>query len=244
MPNSLDIPHHRPLYLNPQMEHYMEPPEEKCNAESSTQPKRKWEGAEGAVSAWLMSNPLIRKIVTLFVGNYVSAFTKTLAAHISGNETVLDVGCGSGFFSILVARRLKHGNAICLDRSRAMLLHLAKQAKRRGLQRKIHPVQSDALSLAVKSASVDVVITNFVLHELPSPRKALLEMARVMRRGGLLIITDFAPGSWIARHITAAHEQACKLFTADELRRLLTDVGFVVDAAIRQRNFIFALCRK
>ena len=229
------------------MESHMLLPEEKSNAEggkTTPQPKRKWEGAEGAVSAWVMSNPLIRKIVMLFVGDYVSTFRKAFVARVSGAETVLDVGSGSGFFSILVARRLKHGNVICLDRSNAMLSRLAKQAKRKGLVRKIHPVQSDASALAVKSASVDVVITNFVLHELPNPKKALLEMARVIRTGGTLIITDFAPGSWIAQHITSAHGQACKLFTPNQLKRLLTDVGFVVDAAIRQRNFIFALCRK
>jgi len=222
-------------------------PKEKSDTEDGkTTPhkKPKWEGAEGAISAWIMSNSLIRKFVMLFVGDYASIFRKAFLARANGNETVLDVGCGSGFFSLLIARRLKHGNVVCLDRSKAMLSHLARQAKKKRLERRIYPVQSDALSIALKSASVDMVISNFVLHELPDPKKALREIARVIKSGGTLIITDFAPGSWIAQHITAAHDQACKLFTTKELKRLLSDVGFEVEKVLRQRNFILALSRK
>lgn len=101
---------------------------------------------------------------------------------------ILDVGCGTGFVSLILAE-LGH-DVVGLDISRGMLNVAIEKAKERGLN--VHFKLGDAENLPFKDNSFDAVICRHLIWTLPNPRKAISEFVRVSKYK--VIIID---GKWI-----------------------------------------------
>ncbi|MFD5829633.1 class I SAM-dependent methyltransferase [Lentzea sp. NPDC060358] len=109
-----------------------------------------------------------------------------LAANVSPVDgPVLDVGCGPGRWTAVLAREFGSERVIALDRSPTML----------GLVRHSMPdvvrVGSDALNLPFADASVGAVNSWNMLQALPDPAKAVAEMGRVLRPGGTFTLMTY-----------------------------------------------------
>lgn len=121
---------------------------------------------------------------------------KDLFNEVIGLEkrTVLDVGCGTGVITLLLAE-MGH-QATGIDISKAMLDTASKKAQEQGLS--IELVLGDAETLPFDERSFDIVVSRHVLWTLPDPEAALLEWHRVLKPGGKVIILD---GDWGERDI-------------------------------------------
>jgi SAM-dependent methyltransferase len=184
-----------------------------------------WTGIKGKVGAWYLNSPLRRLSEILLLGDCRSAFLSEISHRIQGNEVVLDVGAGSGYFSLPIARKLTTGKVICLDLSEEMLQRLEQKAEQKGLKNRIHIVKGEASSSGLEGESVDVVISNGVFHELSSPEAVLGEMLRVLRPSGWVVLTDFRD-TRIGRWIGATHrEEAHGPWSVKELEGLFVKAG-------------------
>jgi SAM-dependent methyltransferase len=119
--------------------------------------------------------------------------------QLSGNQRLLDVGCGRGALLMLAAHRLPAGEAVGADiwRRRDQSGNSRAAAERNatveGVSDRISLVDADARDLPFPSASFDVVVSNLVFHNIPSTEgrnQALSEAVRVLRGGGQLRIVD------------------------------------------------------
>jgi SAM-dependent methyltransferase len=105
-------------------------------------------------------------------------------------ETVLDVGCGAGFDSLIAARQVgEGGRVIAVDMTDAMLEKAASGAREAGISN-IEFRDGLAESLPVPDASIDVVISNGVINLCPDKMAAMQEIHRVLRAGGRIQIGD------------------------------------------------------
>jgi len=115
-----------------------------------------------------------------------------LLAHDIGRESaVLDLGAGTGTFSVAIAAHVKR--VIAVDVSPAMVEALT--ARVRGARAgNVTVVESGFLSYAHAGPPVDAIFTRNALHQLPDFWKglALTRMAGVLRPGGLLRLRDLA----------------------------------------------------
>lgn len=103
-------------------------------------------------------------------------------ARVQAGMTALDVGAGSGFISKgLVSRGV---SVIAVDQSERMLAELAKELP------EVDCRVGEAEQLPVADGEVDCAFANMYLHHVPEPAAAIGEMARVLRPGGVLVITD------------------------------------------------------
>jgi arsenite methyltransferase len=103
---------------------------------------------------------------------------------------VLDVGCGAGMDLLLAARAIgPKGRAIGVDMTASMRARAAAGAEACGLGH-VEVRDGDATSLPIDTGSIDVVISNGVLNLVPEKRKAIAEIARVLRPGGRAQIAD------------------------------------------------------
>lgn len=101
----------------------------------------------------------------------------------------LDVGCGTGFFALLLAG-LGH-RATGVDAADEMLSRARAKAAAAGLAADFS--SADAEDLPFADASFDLVIERHVIWTLPNPARALAEWARVLRPGGQLVLVE---GNW------------------------------------------------
>jgi len=110
--------------------------------------------------------------------------------RLQAGETVLDVGCGAGFDTLLAARQVgESGRVISVDMTEAMLAKTRAGAESLGL-RNVDVRQGYAEELPVADASVDVVISNGVINLTPDKLRTLREIYRVLKPGGRMQIGD------------------------------------------------------
>jgi len=112
-----------------------------------------------------------------------------LLGDVSG-KSILDVGCGNGRHMVELAKRASV--VVGIDLSKKLVEIARRKMRRQGLTHKAMLVVSDALFLPFRRASFDVVTCIAVVHHIPSERlrrKAVSEMAEVVKSGGLCVIT-------------------------------------------------------
>jgi arsenite methyltransferase len=110
--------------------------------------------------------------------------------RLNEGETVLDIGCGAGFDTLIAARQVgESGRVIALDMTDAMIEKAAAGAREMGL-RNVEFRKGLMESLPLDDESVDVVISNGVVNLTPDKITVMREIHRVLRPGGRVQIAD------------------------------------------------------
>jgi SAM-dependent methyltransferase len=113
----------------------------------------------------------------------LSKLRKLLGGELEqGYERSLEIGAGTGYFSLNLLQAGVVAEATCTDISPGMLSALGANAARLGLN--VRASRADAESLPFPDQSFDLVLGHAVLHHLPDLRRAFAEFHRVLRRGG------------------------------------------------------------
>lgn len=102
---------------------------------------------------------------------------------------ILDVGCGTGFFEVILGRKGHTVTGIDLtpemiEKAQVMIRQYELDTER------VKVLQQDAESLTFEDESFDVVITRNLTWTLPHPIEAYREWSRVLKKGGILINFD------------------------------------------------------
>ncbi len=105
-------------------------------------------------------------------------------AKLGPNDTVLDVGAGTGFLTEPASRVA--GRVIALDLSKSMTDEAISKLGRNNVEFKIGSVERMPLG----DGSFDAVIGNMFLHHCPDPERAVMEMSRVLRARGRIVFAD------------------------------------------------------
>jgi ubiquinone/menaquinone biosynthesis C-methylase UbiE len=97
----------------------------------------------------------------------------------------LEIGAGTGYFTLNLLRAGLIGEATCSDISQGMLETLTENARRVGLS--VRTEAADAERLPFEDGSFDLVFGHAVLHHIPNLPRAFAEFARVLAPGGTLL---------------------------------------------------------
>ena len=97
----------------------------------------------------------------------------------------IEIGAGTGYFTLNLMQDGVVGAGVCTDVSPGMLATLRANAERLGLD--VETVVTDAAALPFEDASFDLVLGHAVLHHLPELQRSFAEFRRVLRPGGVLL---------------------------------------------------------
>jgi ubiquinone/menaquinone biosynthesis C-methylase UbiE len=110
--------------------------------------------------------------------------------RLKPGDTVLELGPGPGYFTIEAGRMVvPQGRIVCLDIQREMITGLLKRLDEHG-SANAHPMVGDATSLPLADDSVDAAFLVTVLGEIPDRPRAMTELRRILKPGGVLAIGE------------------------------------------------------
>ena len=113
-----------------------------------------------------------------------------LAPYVREGMTVLDVGCGMGYFSIGMARLAgPRGRVISVDIQDKMLAVLNKRARRNGVSERIQTRLSGPGGIGVEE-KVDFALAFWMVHEVQDKKRLLSELHSALRPGSSLLVAE------------------------------------------------------
>ncbi|SET76018.1 demethylmenaquinone methyltransferase / 2-methoxy-6-polyprenyl-1,4-benzoquinol methylase [Natronincola peptidivorans] len=104
------------------------------------------------------------------------------ALELQGNEMVVDIGGGTGYLAKNLSNSCK--KIYVLDQSEKMLSLVEENEK-------VEAVVGDGMATGFEDSSMDVVILSDVLHHVKEQQEILLEISRILKPKGKLLILDF-----------------------------------------------------
>ena len=115
---------------------------------------------------------------------------KILAPYVRPGNTVIDLGCGPGYFTLEMARLAgPGGKVVAVDLQPKMLAHVRRKAVRDGLIERIvlHQCAADRIGLDLEA---DFILAYYMLHETPDPAAFLAEVKGLLKSEGRLLIVE------------------------------------------------------
>ncbi|MBI4690154.1 MAG: class I SAM-dependent methyltransferase [Nitrospirae bacterium] len=134
-----------------------------------------------AKRAWTLDNRIRR---------WLQNPREILEPYIKDGMTVLDIGCGPGFFSIDIAQMVgKSGRVIAADLQEGMLQKLRDKIQGTELEKRITLHKSEANKIGM-SENVDFVLAFYMVHELPSQKDFFEEIKSILKPTGQVLIVE------------------------------------------------------
>lgn len=119
----------------------------------------------------------------------------SLAPMLQSNQLAIDVGAGDGAMLDVLAPL--YGRVIAVEQSRAQLARIASRIEKGGYSHvRLHEGSFDDTSLIESSDSkggADLVFASRILHHASRPTLALSHLARLVKKGGRLVVIDYFP---------------------------------------------------
>jgi len=162
--------------------------------------------------AWFIDNPLRRSL---------HKPETILGGLVVPGATVLDLGCGSGTFTIALAQMVgPSGRVIAADLQPAMLAKVQQRVAKEELQDRVefHVCAPDRVGL---SARVDFVLAFWMVHEVPSAATLFAEMHEALNPGGKLLLVEpklHVKGREFHAEVDAALQANLKLLAQPSVR--------------------------
>jgi ubiquinone/menaquinone biosynthesis C-methylase UbiE len=157
---------------------------------------------------------------------------------------IVDVGCGNAKIPLAIASRAPHAPVFAIEMSREMLaVAVRNREKSEAAAQRTSFVRGDAKNLPFAAGSVDLIVSNSLIHHIPDPSFVFCEIARVLKdasTGPRILIRDLVrPQSELELHAIAEKYSAgwsplqLRLFTdslraglsLDEVRAYSADAG-------------------
>ncbi|HLC92670.1 MAG TPA: class I SAM-dependent methyltransferase [archaeon] len=168
---------------------------------------------------------------------------------LKGNEKIIDVGCGSGTFSRVLAEKHPKAKITGVDISEHAISFARKTAKEKNIGN-LKFISASISSIPVKSGSFDVAVVSHLIEHVKNPENDLKEVNRILKPNGILILTtpnyfslwplaEMVFDRTMAEKNYSLDEQHISRFTSFSIKKPINNKGFAI---LREKTlYIFSL---
>ena len=137
------------------------------------------------------------------------------------DKIIADLGCGTGFVSLALANEASI--VFSVDNSRNMLNQLRVNAEDKNYKN-LYLIKSSLDNLSLFDESVDIIFINMALHHIKDAKRAISEMHRVLKKDGVVIISDVREhdGEWAREEMF----DEWLGFSNEQIKNWLEEAGF------------------
>jgi len=139
--------------------------------------------------------------------------------QLTGAETVIDFGAGTGMYSLPIAESLPHGTLFAVDEQQVLLDRLRQKLSERRPAGRVEPLLNVANHVPLADGAGDRIFMINVLHHIYDEPAALAEVPRLLAPGGLLVAVEFAR---MERPVGPPNDH---VLAADELHAVIEGMG-------------------
>ena len=148
---------------------------------------------------------------------------KIVGPYVKPGMTVIDVGCGVGWFSIPMAKMVGDGGrVIAVDLQRQMLDMLRRRAEKAGAAERVETHQCERNRLGLDAhTNADFALVFAMLHEVPDKQRLLSEVHNSLNPGGKLLLSEpplHVSAKKFAKEAAVAEEAGFRMIGRPKLR--------------------------
>jgi len=132
--------------------------------------------------------------------------------YLEHGISVLDCGCGAGSMTLELAARVAPGEVVGFDLEPGVLEQARASAAAQGIGN-VRFDQGDVYALPYADGSFDALFSHALISHLREPARALAEMRRVLKPGGIAAVVENDAYTWVASPSGSAMERFWDLFT-------------------------------
>lgn len=132
--------------------------------------------------------------ISFFLDNWIRRLiqppVKIVGSYIQEGDTVIDMGCGPGYFTIDMARMVgPEGRVVAVDIQTKMLDRVRKKAQKHGVAERIvyHTADTDHIGL---KQTADFILAYYMIHETPDMRNTLQALKNLLKDGGKMLVVE------------------------------------------------------
>lgn len=163
---------------------------------------------------WIIKSPINNS----YLQDLVKIRKLQSASSLAKNKVVLEIGCGNGNGSKNIFKRFSPKKIVATDLDQKMV----DLAKSRNTNSAITFELGDATKLKYKSNSFDAIFSFGVIHHIPNWEGALVELKRVLKPGGELLIEDLSIETF-----TTSFGKVLKIFFDHPYKQMFSRVEFL-----------------
>ena len=139
--------------------------------------------------------------------------------QLTGAETVIDFGAGTGVYSLPIAESLPRGTLFAVDEQQVLLDRLQQKLSERRPAGRVEPLLNLDNHVPLADGAGDRIFMINVLHHIYDEPAALAEVTRLLAPGGLLVAVEFAR---MERPVGPPNDH---VLAADELHAVIVGMG-------------------
>ncbi len=151
-------------------------------------------------------------------------------APLPAGLTIMDLGCGRGVETALIAATFRPGRLVAFDLDRRQVLEAGRRLSDNGTA-DAALLLADASRLPFGDERFDAAVEMAVMHHVPDWRAALREVVRVLKPGGSFHFLDISKRRYGIGMKLMGHDMQA-LFTIDEFQTALEDAGMTLERGI------------
>ena len=175
---------------------------------------------------WNKISPVYDLFENVYNGKVYKGTGEKVAEYIDKTDDVLECACGTGAITKSIAPNCK--SLIASDFAEEMLKRAKRKCRKYG---NVSFQFADITDLKFNNGSFDKAVAGNVVHLLPEPRKALEELERVVKPGGLIIIPTYLnkeqqSSSMAVKFLELIGADFKRQFVIESYKKFFEDMGY------------------